>query len=132
MTDVIHPHVQEMIDNDPSTEFFGFTVISAAAGQAVLSLAVTDTMVNGLNITHGGIVFALADTAFAYAANSLAPNSATVDAAITYLAPSRKGQLLTAEAVTVFSDSRRTAIDVEVRTENDVIALFRGNARVFK
>ncbi len=91
-------------------------------------MTVRPDMVNGHDIAHGGLVFALADTAFACACNSHGPVTVAAGAEIVFVAPARLGDVLEAEAVerTVFG---RTGIyDVTVRRGAEVVAEFRGRS----
>lgn len=128
----ITAYVAESIVSDPVTRRFGITIDSAVDGSAQARLTVAADMTNGLGVTQGGIVFALADTAFACAANSVNPGSATAAAGIEYLAPSRLGEELVARADVVVADGRRATVDVEIRVGERIVALFRGTARVLK
>ncbi len=128
----IAPFVQGLMADDPSLEALGITVLEALAGHSVVTLTVQPQMVNGHGITQGGYVFALADSAFAFAANSVLEGTATTDAQITYLAPSRVGEVLVAEAGLYFRDARRVVVDVTVRSSHRKIALFRGTGRALR
>ena len=86
-------------------------------------------MTNGLGVAQGGFVFALADHAFACAANSVLEGTATVEAAISYLSPARVGDDLEADARVAHLDHRRVVVDVTVRCGDRVIALVRATGR---
>ena len=90
--------VRQMLAADSSSEGLGITVLSAAEGNAVAGMTVTPDGANGHGIAHGGLVFTLADTAFACAANSQAPGSVTAAASIVYLSAAHVGEHLVAEA----------------------------------
>src|SRR3954453_1854590 len=118
--------VRQMLDADSSSEGLGITVLSAADGTAVAGMTVTPHGANGHGIAHGGLVFTLADTAFACAANSWAPRSATAAASIVYLSPARVGEELVAEAQTRLADERQSLVNVTVRCGGRVVAEYRG------
>jgi acyl-CoA thioesterase len=86
-------------------------------------------MVNGHGMTHGGFVFILADTAFACACNSHGPVTVAAGADISFLAPTREGDLLTAYARERVTKGRSGIYDVSVTCEGDVVAEFRGRSR---
>jgi acyl-CoA thioesterase len=121
-------HVRRMWDDDRASRALGMQVDVLEVDHAVVRMTVTETMVNGHDIAHGGLVFALADTAFACACNSHGPVTVAAGAEIVFVAPVRLGDVLEAEAVerTVFG---RTGIyDVTVRRGADVVAEFRGRS----
>ena len=129
---VIDPFVRTLTADEPVLDWFGFTIEEASNGAAVVTGIVSPEQVNGNGMTHGGVVFSIADQAFAMAANTLLPFAATVDAQIQFLAPTKGGDLLVATARTSFTDGRRAVIDVEVACAGRAIALFRGTARAIK
>ncbi|MDQ7877137.1 hotdog fold thioesterase [Microbacterium sp. QXD-8] len=125
----IDPFIRELTSDEPVLNWFGMTIVEAHAGMATITLTVDPHQVNGNRMAHGGVVFAVADQAFAMAANTLLHYAATADATIQYLAPSRAGDLLTARARTTYHDDRRAVVDVEVVTADRVVAIYRGTAR---
>ena len=101
-------------------------------GRAVVSMPIRADMLNGFDITHGGFVFAVADTAFAIACNDSGDNGVTVAAGadVTFLATSTVGDVLTAVAAVRAKSGRSGVYDVEVTNQNgDVVAEFRGRSR---
>lgn len=123
---VIAESVQEMLAGDRSTSTLGIELLSAANGVACARLTVAPSAANGHGIGHGGIVYALADTAFACAANSVLPGTATADASIVYLSPARVGEVLLAEARVRHRTSRQVFVDVIVRSGIRLVADYRG------
>jgi acyl-CoA thioesterase len=102
---------------------------SIGPGVAVLSMKVRSDMVNGHHICHGGMIFTLADTAFAYACNSYNKNTVASACNIDFLAPGREGAVLTAEAQEQSLSGRTGVYDVTVRDDSGkAIALFRGKS----
>jgi acyl-CoA thioesterase len=120
--------VRQMLDADRSSAALGIEVLSAAAGAAVATMTVDADLANGHGIAHGGLVFALADTAFACAANSQAPGSATAAASIVYFSPAHVGDELTAEAQVRHAGERQSLVDVTVRCGDRVVAEYRGRS----
>ena len=116
---------------DRASQGLGMSLLEVAPGRARLRMAVLDSMVNGHGICHGGFVFALADSAFAFACNS--HNRSTVAQAcdVVFVAPARLGDLLEAEAVERTLFGRNGIYDVTVRdtTTETVVAEFRGRSR---
>lgn len=120
------PVVVELLKADRSLPTFGIQVRSALDGRAVLLAKVTKEFANGLGIAHGGLIFALADTALAAAAASLVPGTVTAESSIIYLAPAAVGEQLVAEAEVRSVIGRHTVVDVTVRAHEKVVAEFRG------
>ena len=106
----------------------GIDLVSAGAGRATTRMTIRADMVNGHDIAHGGLVFALADTAFACACNSHGPVTVAAAAEIVFVAPARLGDVLEAEAVERTRFGRSGIYDVTVRRGNDVVAEFRGRS----
>jgi acyl-CoA thioesterase len=114
---------------DDASQRLGMHIVRVAPGRAELSMTVRADMLNGHAICHGGFVFTLADSAFAYACNSY--NLATVASgcSIDFLAPAREGDVLTAIAHERSASGRTGVYDIEVRNQRgDAIALFRGKS----
>lgn len=105
-------------------------VEDAGAGWARCSMVVKDEMLNGLGTAHGGIIFALADTAFAYACNSRNVRTFAQQASISYLAPGKRGEKLTAIAREDAAEGRTGVYTVTVTGEdNRIVAVFHGLSR---
>ena len=107
----------------------GITVLDVGPGHSKLSLTVTEDMLNGLGILHGGITFSLADTAFAHACNSRNNKTVALACNITYSSIAKEGDVLIAKAEEKSLKGRTGVYDVTVTNEaGDVIAMFRGNS----
>lgn len=117
-----------MWERDHAARALGMQVAQVGPGRALLRMPVRPDMVNGHAICHGGMIFTLADTAFAYACNS--GNQVTVASAcqIDFIAPAREGELLEAEAVERTASGRTGVYDVTVSSGGRTIALFRGKS----
>jgi acyl-CoA thioesterase len=99
-------------------------------GYARIRMKLQDDMLNGHRIGHGGMIFALADTAFAYACNSRNENTVAQSASISFLAPAQPGDILIAEARELSRSGRNGVYHVSVRTaDGRVIAEFTGLSR---
>ncbi len=120
--------VRTMMAADHASIALGIEVLEAARGRAVARMTVRDDMVNGHAIAHGGLVFTLADTAFACACNSHGPVTVAASADITFVAPARLGDELVAEAALRTRFGRRAVYDVTVHRGDEVIAEFRGHS----
>lgn len=116
---------------DVASQRLGISIVEIAPGRAVATMTVRDDMVNGHGICHGGFVFALADTAFAFACNSYGRVAVAAGADITFVQPAVAGETLTAEALERVRYGRSGLYDVTVRgTDGRCIAEFRGRSRL--
>lgn len=130
MTEVLPPSNGAMMQNDRASASLGMVVHASEPGRAVVSMLLRDDMMNGFDVTHGGIVFALADTAFAIACNDDHHVTLASGADITFLKPTAAGQTLTATAVLRTKSGRSGLYDVRVANEHNVpVAEFRGRSR---
>jgi phenylacetic acid degradation protein PaaD len=121
--------VARMMAADAASRALGIDVVEAANGAATATMTVRADMVNGHGITHGAFVFAVADTAFACACNSHGQLTVAASVDITFVAPSRAGDVLEARAVERTRFGRSGIYDVTVRRGDEVIAEFRGTSR---
>ena len=117
-----------MMQRDRASAALGMVVHRDEPGHAVVSMAVRDDMLNGFDMAHGGIVFSLADTAFALACNDGESMTVASGADITFLRPARRGQTLTATAVLRSASGRTGLYDVQVSDGTNVVAEFRGRS----
>lgn len=118
-----------MYARDNASQGLGIRLARVAPGFAQLTMTVRADMVNGHAITHGGLVFTLADSAFAYACNSYNVNTVAAGCAIEFLAPSREGDVLTATAREHTLVGRNGIYDVDVKNQKgETIVLFRGKS----
>ena len=122
------PSVETMMANDEASRGLGIELIDQDEGRAVTRMRVRGDMVNGHAIAHGGLIFTLADTAFACACNSFGPVTVAASAEIVFVAPARAGDVLVAEAVLRSRFGRSGLYDVTVRRDGDVISEFRGRS----
>ncbi|MCI9888635.1 hydroxyphenylacetyl-CoA thioesterase PaaI [Micrococcales bacterium 31B] len=119
-----------MAETDHVKQHLGIAIDHLERGRAVLSMTVTETMANGFGTTHGGMVFALADTAFAYACNESDAEVVAQGADITFARATRVGDRLTATAERRWVGGRNGIYDVTVTTaDGEVVAEFRGRSR---
>ena len=116
---------------DRASQALGIEVGEVSPGRAVARLTVTATMVNGHAIAHGGYVFLLADTAFAFACNTYGFVTVAHGAEVTFVAPVHEGDELEAVAVERQRAGRNGIYDVTVRrrASGEVVAEFRGHSR---
>jgi acyl-CoA thioesterase len=122
-----------MYGDDVAARHLGIEIATVAPGFARLTMHVRPEFVNGLDVCHGGYIFLLADTAFAYACNSHNQHTVAAGASIEFLAPARAGELLVAEACEQHREGRTGLYDVRVSApDGRAIALFRGKSATLK
>lgn len=118
---------------DRASQDLGMRLERVGPGEATLSMVVGPAMCNGHGTCHGGIIFTLADSAFAYACNSHGQRAVAQHASVSYIAPAHQGERLTATAREVSRRGRGGIYDVTVANEaGDVVAEFRGHSRTIK
>ncbi len=118
---------------DAASKWLGMSLDHVDAGQAVLSFTVAAHHLNGHEICHGGYIFTLADSAFAFACNSYNTLVVAQHNSITYLSPAKLGERLTATAREVSLTGRSGLYDVTITAEDGrVVAEFRGGSRQIK
>ena len=118
-----------MWESDRASQGLGMEVVSVEPGKATLTIKVGEAMTNGHGTAHGGFIFALADSAFAFACNSYGETTVAAHCSISYIRPGRLGDLLTAEAREVSRSGRSGIYDVRVSADGVTIAEFRGHSR---
>jgi acyl-CoA thioesterase len=114
---------------DSASRSLGMTILEVGPGRAVLQMPVRSDMVNGHGIGHGGLTFTLADSAFAFACNSYNRRTVAQRCEVTFLAPTRLGDVLTAEALERSREGRDGVYDVTVRVGDSVVASFVGHSK---
>jgi acyl-CoA thioesterase len=118
-----------MYERDPASQRLGMTLDQIRPGYALMRMRVREDMLNGHGTCHGGYIFMLADSAFAFACNSHNFNTVGAGCSIDYLAPGREGDLLTAEAVEQALSGKTGVYDIVVTNqEGRKVALFRGKS----
>lgn len=115
--------------DDRASQGLGMVVESVQPGRARLRMEVREDMTNGHGICHGGFIFTLADSAFAFACNTHNRVTVAQAAKIDFLRPARRGDQLHAEAREISRGARSGLYDVEVRrADGELVACFRGNS----
>ena len=122
-----------MYERDRASQAMGMQIGAIGPGYAELTMTVRADMVNGHAICHGGFVFTLADSAFAFACNSYNANTVAAGCTIEFLAPSREGDVLTATARERTLVGRNGVYDIDVTNQHgETVALFRGKSTRIK
>jgi len=120
---------EAMWRSDSASRGLGMRLERVAPGQATLTMPVRADMLNGHDICHGGFIFALADSAFAFACNSYNLVTVASGCSIDFLAPAREGDILTAQARERSASGRTGVYDIDVVNQRgESIALFRGKS----
>ena len=119
-----------MWTEDRASQGLGMEIRLIAPGEAVMSMLVRPDMTNGHGMCHGGFIFTLADSAFAFACNTYDQSTVAQQCAVTFIEPVRQGEVLTAHAVERTRAGRGGIYDVTIRDgRNNVVAEFRGHSR---
>ena len=118
-----------MYARDAASQSFGMTIDEVGPGWAKLSMIVRSDMTNGMGICHGGVMFSLCDSAFAFACNSYDRKTVAASGTIEFLAPVQSGDRLSADAREQRRSGRTGVYDVVLtRSDGEVVALFRGRS----
>jgi len=121
--------VEAMIARDAFSRWLGIDVLEIAPRRSTCRLTVREEMVNGFGVTHGGIAFSLADSAFAFACNTQGKVTVSIENTITYPSPVHVGDVLTAVAREDAASGRLGYYSAAVTNQRgEVVALFRGTA----
>jgi phenylacetic acid degradation protein PaaD len=118
-----------MLENDTSSKALGISVDVPAAGSARASMTVRDDMLNGFGVCHGGLVFTLADTAFAFACNAYNDETLSIEADINWRKTAHRGDRLLAVASEDRREGRHGYYSVRVTNQDEaLVAEFRGHS----
>lgn len=119
--------VDLMMERDAFSRWMGINVDQIAAGTCQLSCLITDDMLNGFHILHGGISFSLADSALAFASNSHGLKCMSIETSISHIRPVKSGERLTAIAHEKHRGKTIGIYEIEVtNSSNKLVALFKG------
>ncbi|HEV7249192.1 MAG TPA: hydroxyphenylacetyl-CoA thioesterase PaaI [Shinella sp.] len=122
-----------MWDDDNATRHLGMELISVAPGEATITMTIAETMTNGHGTCHGGYMFTLADSTFAFACNTYNQRTVARHCSVTFLAPAFRGDRLTATAREVSRRGRGGIYDIRITNqEGEHVAEFRGHSRTVK
>ncbi|MFD1745084.1 hydroxyphenylacetyl-CoA thioesterase PaaI [Rhizobium helianthi] len=131
--DLAEACARSMWADDNATRHLGMELISVSPGAAAIAMIITDDMTNGHGTCHGGFIFTLADSAFAFACNTYNQRAVAQHCSVSFLAPAFKGDKLTATAREVVRRGRSGIYDICIINQNgEQIAEFRGHSRTVK
>ena len=119
--------VDKLMSTDKFSQWLGIEVIDIAFGYSKIQMTVREEMINGFGIAHGGITFAFADSAFAFACNSNGKITVALDVSISFSKAVKFGDILIAEAKEINKTNRTGLYLIEVKNQQDeLVALFKG------
>jgi acyl-CoA thioesterase len=128
--DLARACAEAMWKEDDASKGLGMELIEVKPGSATLSMTIQPQMVNGQRIAHGGFIFTLADSAFAFACNTHNERAVAAQGSISFIRPGKLGDRLVATAREISRSGRSGIYDVRVTVDDTVIAEFRGHSRV--
>ena len=128
--DIARACAEAMWKEDDASKGLGIKIVAIGPGLATLTMTVQPHMVNGQRIAHGGFIFALADSAFAFACNTHNERAVAAQGSITFIRPGKLGDRLVAAAREISRNGRSGIYDVQVTANDVVIAEFRGHSRL--
>jgi acyl-CoA thioesterase len=124
---------EAMWNDDRASQRLGMTIEHVGPGEATLGMTITKSMTNGHGTCHGGYIFTLADSAFAFACNSYNQRAVAQHCSVTFIAPAYRGNRLTATAREVSRRGRGGIYDITVTNQDgEQVAEFRGHSRTVK
>ena len=118
--------VRKMFDNDPFSKWLGIAIGSVSKGSCTLSMVIKKDMLNGFGIAHGGITYSIADSALAFAANTHGKQSVSIDTSINHIEVLNVGDEIVAIATEESLKNRFAFYTIEIKRENELVALFKG------
>jgi acyl-CoA thioesterase len=127
--DLARACAEAMWQEDDASKGLGMEIVEIKPGQATLTMTVRPEMVNGQRIAHGGFIFTLADSAFAFACNTHNERTVAAQGNISFIRPGKLGDRLVATAREISRSGRSGIYDVRVTAGDVVIAEFRGHSR---
>ena len=128
--DLARACAEAMWKDDDASQGLGMEIVDVKCGEATLAMTIKPHMVNGQRIAHGGFIFLLADSAFAFACNSHNERAVAAQCDISFIRPGKLGDQLVATAREISRSGRSGIYDVRVTAGDTVIAEFRGHSRV--
>lgn len=119
--------VDHMMDHDAFSQWLGIEVLEITEGYSRIRMTIRKEMVNGFGIVHGGVPFAFADSAFAFACNNRNNLSVALDVTISFMKAMHIGDVLTAEAKEIHNGRSTGVYLITIHNQkNEQVALFKG------
>ncbi len=121
--------LEKMLENDAFSRWLGLVIDEITEGGCRLHYTVKPDMLNGFGIIHGGVVFAAADSAFAFACNSHGRLALALDVSITFTKSAKEGEVLSVEVREVYLGNKTSVYDILTKNERgEIVAVFKGTA----
>jgi acyl-CoA thioesterase len=118
--------VSKMMENDAFSRWLGIRILDTKPGACILQMTITNQMVNGFGIAHGGISYAFADSALAFASNGHGRHCVSIDTSINHITPLQEGDVIMAFAKEDALKNKFGFYTVEIKKDDTIIALFKG------
>lgn len=116
-----------MYDNDAFSKWLGIEIIEVKEGYCKLSMKVTELMLNGFKICHGGVTYSLADSALAFASNTYNKQAVSIETSISHTRAVKKDDMLMAESILKIGTSKTAIYEVVITNQHsEIVALFKG------
>ncbi len=116
----------KMLSLDPFSQWLGIEILECEVGRCRLAMRVREEMLNSMGKAHGGISYSLADTAFGFAANTHGKYAVSIETSINHITALEKGDYLVAEAVIDVTKTKVGFNIIEVKRNDEIVALFKG------
>jgi acyl-CoA thioesterase len=116
----------KMLSKDPFSTWLGIEILECEIGRCKVAMTVRKEMLNSMDKAHGGISYSLADTAFAFAANSHGKYAVSIESSINHMEPLKEGDYLIAESVIEKVSNKVGFNIIEVKRGDELVALFKG------
>ena len=118
--------VDMMYENDKFSQWLGIERVLIEEGRAILKMVIRKEMLNGFDIAHGGIVFSLADSAFAFSSNSFGKKSVSIEASVYWTKALYENDEIVAESKMRSISNKQAVFDIDVKRGEEIVAIFRG------
>lgn len=116
-----------MFDNDAFSKWLGIEIIEVKEGFCKLSMKVTEEMLNGFNICHGGITYSLADSSLAFASNTFNKKAVSIETSISHTKAVKMDDILFAESILKIRTNKTAIYEVVITNQHsEIVALFKG------
>src|SRR6056297_668055 len=117
---------KKMLSQDPFSSWLGIEILEVSLGKCKVGLTIRPDMLNSMQKAHGGIAYALADTAFGFAANTYGKYAVSIETSINHIEALAEGDYITAESCMDVTKNKLGFHIVEVKNGEQLVALFKG------
>ncbi len=118
--------VDKMYANDAFSKWLGIQILEVKKGYCKLQMRVREEMLNGFKIAHGGVCYSLADSALAFAANTLGKQAVSIETSINHLKKIEKDTIISAEAIQETVNDKLGIYTIKIKQDKDLVAIFKG------